>query len=520
MRPGGRSGYSYEPSFDDEASPEDLCIDYEKLQELADPQSAPLLEGATVDDRDDLAAHRRPCNTARPIGAAATATTVMSMSPQTTPTLRVAISLALDTRAPLDAESAERFWRYAASDPELRAKIAAHPNLPSSLRPTVAADSTAKVRAAYLTRPDMSTEEFFALLEGEHRSSLIALAAASATTPPEVLERLGESSSAAVAKALLENEAAPITARRAALFTLFNSSLKVNSEKARSFVLHDRDGWSEYVPAAPAAVLDLIVEYSERSREELAAIIERLPELAEDGYWAWSLCEHMLKEQIVDAELQTRMANALLKIGSHKLGVSSAELHKLTTSEAQLGAARERARTSCDPAELSALLTTQDMYVARAVSLNRAADVETTLAATQIARNAAAVLRHRCDNAPLALALIATFTSAIHRAPIGAPREVLAALVANNEVVAHYNGPLEDLAKAGLLDASLIAELDVAAAFSLMQDADRWSLGAVVVDWLLEQLVPVDPQLVDRLLENYEGPLGRFVDICRTLSNL
>ena len=55
VRPGGRSGFSYEMFFDSDISAEDQQATYgDSVKVVVDPASAQLLEGATLDYKDGL----------------------------------------------------------------------------------------------------------------------------------------------------------------------------------------------------------------------------------------------------------------------------------------------------------------------------------------------------------------------------------------------------------------------------------------------------------------------------------
>lgn len=442
------------------------------------------------------------------------------MPTQTTQTLGVAFTAALDAGVPLTTELAERCWRYGSSSPDLRAKIAACPDLPDTLRARVAADTTAKVRTAYLRRADLSSEEFFALLEGEQRPSLLALAAESPDTPADVLERLGASDSAVVAKALFGNERAPHAARRSALKVLFAFAMAL-PEGARDFVLSDRDLWAEYLEVAPAAELQPIVERSTRSREELAALIERLPQLSVDDWATFHLAEMLVEHQTLDEDLHERLCTVLKELGTTRLHTTATSLATLVSAPSFTEVA-QRAQTTSDPDELAELVKLANpgaRWVAVVVSLNPASSIETTLAAIAVSHNATAVLKRRCNDVALARALIESPKHTIYRAPLEAPLEVLKALVADRATAECFNGPLEDLVKAGRFDASLIAELDTATAFTVLKNQNRHQVAGAVVRWMLDALADVEPEIVDGLLKDYKGPLGRFVELCRALAD-
>jgi iron-sulfur cluster assembly accessory protein len=54
VRPGGCSGYSYEMFFDRDVTEDDIRSDWGEVSVVIDPQSAPMLGGATLDYRDTL----------------------------------------------------------------------------------------------------------------------------------------------------------------------------------------------------------------------------------------------------------------------------------------------------------------------------------------------------------------------------------------------------------------------------------------------------------------------------------
>lgn len=54
VRSGGCSGFRYEMSFDETSQPADRTVTFEGFEVRLDPESAPLLESATLDYRDGL----------------------------------------------------------------------------------------------------------------------------------------------------------------------------------------------------------------------------------------------------------------------------------------------------------------------------------------------------------------------------------------------------------------------------------------------------------------------------------
>ena len=54
VRPGGCSGFSYEMYFDTDKAADDIAKDFSGVDVVVDPQSAQLLEGATLDYKDGL----------------------------------------------------------------------------------------------------------------------------------------------------------------------------------------------------------------------------------------------------------------------------------------------------------------------------------------------------------------------------------------------------------------------------------------------------------------------------------
>ena len=54
VRPGGCSGFSYEMYFDTDRAADDITRDFSGVDVVVDPQSAQLLEGATLDYKDGL----------------------------------------------------------------------------------------------------------------------------------------------------------------------------------------------------------------------------------------------------------------------------------------------------------------------------------------------------------------------------------------------------------------------------------------------------------------------------------
>ena len=54
VRPGGCSGYSYEMFFDSELADNDIVRTFGSVRVVVDPESAELIEGATLEYRDGL----------------------------------------------------------------------------------------------------------------------------------------------------------------------------------------------------------------------------------------------------------------------------------------------------------------------------------------------------------------------------------------------------------------------------------------------------------------------------------
>lgn len=54
VRPGGCSGFSYEMYFDTDKADDDILKAFSGVEVVVDPQSAMLLEGATLDYKDGL----------------------------------------------------------------------------------------------------------------------------------------------------------------------------------------------------------------------------------------------------------------------------------------------------------------------------------------------------------------------------------------------------------------------------------------------------------------------------------
>lgn len=54
VRPGGCSGFSYEMFFDAEVDDADIVEEYGDVRVVVDPQSAEMVQGATLDYKDSL----------------------------------------------------------------------------------------------------------------------------------------------------------------------------------------------------------------------------------------------------------------------------------------------------------------------------------------------------------------------------------------------------------------------------------------------------------------------------------
>jgi iron-sulfur cluster assembly protein/iron-sulfur cluster insertion protein len=54
VRPGGCSGYSYDMFFDSEIADDDIVREFDAVRVVVDPESADLINGATLDYNDGL----------------------------------------------------------------------------------------------------------------------------------------------------------------------------------------------------------------------------------------------------------------------------------------------------------------------------------------------------------------------------------------------------------------------------------------------------------------------------------
>ena len=54
VRPGGCSGFSYDMFFDSELADDDVTAEVAEVRVVTDPESSPLLDGASLDYKDAL----------------------------------------------------------------------------------------------------------------------------------------------------------------------------------------------------------------------------------------------------------------------------------------------------------------------------------------------------------------------------------------------------------------------------------------------------------------------------------
>lgn len=129
----------------------------------------------------------------------------------------------------LPAGTLQGMFEYAAGaqDEALLATLARRTDLPETLLGRLDSFKSARVRAAYLSRPDRDEAELLAAVKKEKRVTVLAAIASTEEASPRLLDAIAETASGtrgrSVAVALLENTSTPAAGRKIAVQALLES---------------------------------------------------------------------------------------------------------------------------------------------------------------------------------------------------------------------------------------------------------------------------------------------------------
>jgi uncharacterized protein YdbL (DUF1318 family) len=123
----------------------------------------------------------------------------------------------------LDTAAQSAVWHLGAQAPELRAALAARPQLDPALRAEVAACTLVEVRRAFMARTDLSAAEVAQVVDGETRSTVL-VQVASETTSSKLLAALSTKGGLKLQQAVALNPASSDEVRLAAGRKLLTSS--------------------------------------------------------------------------------------------------------------------------------------------------------------------------------------------------------------------------------------------------------------------------------------------------------
>lgn len=118
-------------------------------------------------------------------------------------------------------ELQRRMFQVAAAAKDVAAleQLAQHQRLIEEIDAALGQMTTARVKVAWLRRPNRTVEELVAAIDGETRVSVLASVAEQTGLPTEAFERLGEVDSLKVAEKLIENTHTPPPVRAQAVVT-------------------------------------------------------------------------------------------------------------------------------------------------------------------------------------------------------------------------------------------------------------------------------------------------------------
>lgn len=108
-------------------------------------------------------------------------------------------------------------WAKQHKDVALLTTLASRPDLPQDVLAALAKEPHAKVRVAYLSRPDRTPEELAAAVAKEKRVTVLTAVAESSEASAGLLQALGQVENAKVRRALLENPNTPKPTAKEAL---------------------------------------------------------------------------------------------------------------------------------------------------------------------------------------------------------------------------------------------------------------------------------------------------------------
>lgn len=327
---------------------------------------------------------------------------------------------AVEQAEPLSADMCRFVLVFArhTGDTALAARLVRRVELPADVRAELAADPTAEIRVAYLSRADVPIEEKRKLLATEKRAKI--LAALVAVADEEMLPVLADHPSRTVQVAVLAAEHAPVEIRRRMVFRLIEGPFTLTYEQQvmiRYFIAQDTEGHSEYALRLPPKWLNGLVTWlvtspylSDNALRRLVQVLvvdpaERLRHLPADSGRHQSA---VLSRRLTAGSIRQRASLVLEIVRRLKslynapedviaaLGdaVEAVAVH-VPPSDPILREARDRlqnldervrsqhlAETSEDPAVLAELVADSTVpEVLTAVAQNRAAAADTTVAA-------------------------------------------------------------------------------------------------------------------------------------------
>lgn len=184
-------------------------------------------------------------------------------------TVRVVIAqLFLETLTGLPGDRTEAFLRTAAvaalatNNEKLLVALAKHPGVPSDMDAKIGKISTARVRAAWCSRPNRSREQISKAMASEKRSGVLAAIAASEDITVEALEQLSFDKRRAVALAVMDNKNASqqaVLRATCCLAAQFNSLPHTVRVQVQAFVLKGFVDLETVAMAATGGLLEAIM---------------------------------------------------------------------------------------------------------------------------------------------------------------------------------------------------------------------------------------------------------------------
>lgn len=424
---------------------------------------------------------------------------------------------------------------------EVAARLAQRAELDPSLRAAAAAEQHPGVRAAFLTRADLSDVERAALLGGERRSAVLCVVAGLDTTPAETLAALSTHRDPDVTLALAANGGAPADLRAQALVSAAgNPRLLVRQTRRIIRILEDAE--ASLVAAVVAAAcapgveeraaraLVLPLDATRLDVEELVAVAEWLEARADDPVLAQRLTT------LVTARLSARKPDPRLLVTARRLAddarLGDGLAQWLRSSDAAEASLRgDAARTavlaeaaSCaSPDRLEALVAAAegDAGLAEALASNPAlatSGAEALLAAKLLSdESVSELLERRGQHQPHLVVAAVTARprqlGLVRYAP--EPGAALAAVwCALDGGPGYYSGELLSQAQvAGLLDTVMVAHLPAASV--LVSLSDHCHVVAVAGE-ILSARLGTDPaawEVFHALASEHDGAFGQLVEL-------